>query len=180
MAIKISSSTVISDALALNNIASLDTASATSIVKAFDLNTSITAGATAKARRTATVSSASAAAGYQLQCQYTMIQSGSVRFAITASVAISNGQGLIRVMRNRAGTSTSVFSSSLTTTSTVYTTDQTVEFGDEYDIQVSGTSTGSGKSLVTYAATITQSELRAGTTDVYIPGWSTTDTVIIV
>jgi hypothetical protein len=179
MAIKISSSTVISDALALNNIASLDTASATSIVKAFDLNTSITAGATAKARRTATVS-ATASAGYTLQCQYTMIQSGSVRFAITASVASLNGQGLIRVMRNRAGTSTSVFSSSLTTTSTVYTTDQTVEFGDEYDIQVSGTSTGSGKSTNNYTATCTQSELRAGTTDVYIPGWSTTTDVIIL
>lgn len=180
MAIKISSSTVISNALALNNIASLDTASATSIVRAFHDNTSITAGATAKARRTATVTSASASAGYQLQCQYTMIQTGSVRFAITASVATTSGQGLIRVMRNRAGTATSVFSSSLTTTSTVYTTDQTVEFGDEYDIEVSGTSTGSGKSLVNYAATITQTELRAGTTDIYIPGWNTTGTVILL
>jgi hypothetical protein len=179
MAIKIAGTTVISDAIALNNVASLDTTSATSIVRAFHDNTSITAGATAKARRTATVADSGSSTVYSLHCTYTMIQSGSVRFAITA-FSSSNGQGLIRVLRTRAGTATSVFSSSLTTTSTVYTTDQTVEFGDKYDIEVTGTSTGSGKSLVNYTGTITQSELRAGTTDIYIPGWTTTDSVILL
>jgi len=180
MAIKISSSTVISDARALNNITAADDATATSIVRAFNLNDTITASTTAKARCTDTVTSVSTVDSYQTQATYSMIQTGTVRFVITASVTTLNGQGLIKVLRTRAGTETSVFSSTLTTTSTTYTTDQTVLFGDEYDIQVSGTTVGGGKSAVDYTGTITQSELLAAAADIYIPGWATTQTVILL
>jgi hypothetical protein len=138
MAIKISGTDVIGNSRELVNITTIDSDTLLSISKGFMVANTIVSGTTIRAGRDTEISKANP--GYIEASRFGTLQKGVINFYFEGLTTA--GTSTARILRFRDGSSSTILTQSLTSTSYVdYNTDQNVLPGDIFIYQIEG---GSG------------------------------------
>ena len=137
MAIKISGTNVIGNSRELLNISSLDDGSMQAVTKALITANTIASGTTIRAGREGVVSRLGTS--FIEASRFGVLQKGSINLFFEGLINDSNGPGEARILRIRDGSTSTILTQSLTTTSYVsYNTNQNVLPGDVYIFQIRG------------------------------------------
>ena len=175
MAIKISGTDVIGNSRELLNITSTNGSTMEGIVKAIITRDTIASGTTIRAGRDTVISKLST--GYIEASRFGTIQRGVINFYFEGLNTDPSGtQAAARIRRLRNGSTTTILTQSLTSTSYVaYNTDQNVLPGDVFIYQIQGGSGATGR--------IRNMRLRTSAGTYYIPtlisdffGWTRSQT----
>lgn len=139
MAFVINSTSVITDALALSNIASLDQPTADAVAYALMTQNTLVTGTTIRASRDAEVTSPNE---YRTHSWWSFIQKGTVNFYFEARVdaAGSAGGAVVEFRRTRNNATSTIFTQSITgTTYTGFNTNVSILPGDYIQVYIKGT-----------------------------------------
>ena len=171
MAFQINSTTVITDAVAINNVTGFDNTSAQAITRAVIQGTTLETGETKRAGRPSIASRGGGAALTPVtHSHFGFQQKGDVTFyheSLSTSASISS-QATIISYRNGASATVATF----TLTNTVYTartSNQAVLPGDIFEFRIRGGALVLGKSTTNSTGRMQNSEIRTSTNTVYIP-----------
>jgi hypothetical protein len=169
MAIKISGTDVIGNSRELLNITNLDTSSVQLVTKELITSNTIASGTTIRAGRDTVISKLST--GYIEASRFGVLQRGVINFYFEGLNTDTLGtQAAARIQRLRNGSTTTILTQSLTSTSYVaYNTDQNVLPGDVFIYQIQGGSYVSGKGTVTTTGRIRNMRIRTSTGTYYFP-----------
>ena len=169
MAFNINSTTVITDNRDLNNIIELDSVSGSSVVRQFVTGTSLETGTTVRASRDTQIGRTGTGPIFIIS-NLGLIQKGTVNFYFESYVTNSLGPASVVITRYRNGSSSAVFTQSVSATSyTAYNTDQSVLPGDRFDITLAGGSYSDGKTSVSTTGYIRNLRMRTASTTPYFP-----------
>lgn len=171
MAIKISGTNVIGNSRELLNISSLDVGSMQAVTKALITANTIASGTTIRAGRDTVISRVGAS--FIEASRFGVLQKGVINFYFEGLTTSTSGAGAASILRARDGSSSTILTQSLTTTSYVaYNTDQNVRPGDIFIYQIRGGSFSSGGKNNTVTDTtgrIRHMRVRTSSGTYYIP-----------
>jgi hypothetical protein len=168
MAIKISGTDVIGNSRELLNISSLDDGSMQAVTKALITANTIASGTTIRAGRDTVISKL--APGFIEASRFGTLQKGVINFYFEGLTNNASGPATARILRFRDGSSSTILTQSLTSTSYVdYNTDQNVLPGDVYIYQIEGGSFVSGKSTINTTGSIRNMRVRTSSDTYYFP-----------
>jgi hypothetical protein len=169
MALQINANTVITDGIAINNIAGFDATSAKAMSRAIVNNSTIEDGTTVRARRSDVVSKS--ASGSIQHSFFGIQQSGNVNLFFEALSTLSTVTSQATIVRYRNGASSTIFTQNLTNTSySSFNTTQTVIAGDTFEFRIAGGTAGDTKiGFTNSTGRMANASVRTSASTVYMP-----------